>query len=57
MTHGMVIVGDELMTGGEVLATCLCGWFSATVDMKVDMAAVDWREHNLEAMQIQEEGE
>ena len=55
MTHGMVIVGDNLMTGGEVLATCLCGWFSSTVYMKVDGAAVDWREHNMEMLKLSEE--
>ena len=27
------------------LATCVCGWFSSSLNDKVDMAAADWRKH------------
>jgi hypothetical protein len=46
MTHGMVL----LIVPDGVLTTCLCGWFSAEMNAKVDMAAAAWREHMMERL-------
>ena len=45
--HGMILVAVRIK-GPETdmaLATCVCGWFSSSLNDKVDMAAADWRKH------------